>query len=79
MPDSEYVCLILLLRLNSRKANTLAISGLAPMIMYSDILRKSSFKNLECVLELISLSLLFLLLLLLLLYSAMAILCSTHG
>ena len=34
MLDSEYVCLILLLLLNSQKAKTLAITGLAAMIMY---------------------------------------------
>ena len=45
MLDNEYVCLVLLLLLNSRKAKTLTIIGLAATVMY---------QNLLCVLELIN-------------------------
>ena len=45
MLDSECVCIILLLLLNSQKAKTLAVIGWAAMIMYSDTPGKFSFKT----------------------------------
>ena len=43
MLDSEYVCLILLLLLNSQQAKTLATIGLETIIMYSNIPGTSPF------------------------------------
>ena len=50
MLNSEHVCLILLLLLKSQKAKTLAIFGLAAMIMY--VKTTGEFQNLSCVLKL---------------------------
>ena len=48
---SEHVCLILLLLLKSQKTKTLAVIGLAAMIMYVET--SGEFQNLSSVLKLI--------------------------